>query len=813
MDKRLKENENNDNPKVNDENHCNDDDPQPNTNAQYQTANDASTKPQDDDDDNDDDDNDGTEIDNEDQHDDEGNGDDDDDNDGKEIDDEDQHDDDEQDPERRPHRTPTARRSSRPRKPRPLSPVREESEIPSRPLRRPPKRKRRPTRQLDNDTILIEPTSGYAACLAELNRTDPAVSAYFAANDEPMITTIRPDGKHRPKDNLPYGDIMSDMEDSNSAYFTTIESNDEYDSEHELITEMETALGDVSVPVRPNRQQRRAAERERKRLERNAIRDDNMDLMSVVAFSYMLAALGATATQAADRSRSPTADPNSRLKVDQVQLPTNSRAAKTSPQHAEWKEAEEYEINKHRQHGVFTEIKLGDARKKYGYRRVQESEFVYKAKPDAFGYIYRWRARLVCKAYNMRAGFEYFEKFASVPKHYTWKLLLALATALGLEIKLLDVESAFLNSELTSDEYVFVRLPGDPVYHKDTPAGERRKGSDWEIIQVATKALNGSPASPRAWKKKLNHTLNTNAKFKFSQSRVDPCLWIGNTREGRDATAAFSILMVVWVDDLLVISWCPVFMTQFIETIKAAFPITESDLDLYLSMSITHDKENRIIDCQQNELIKSTATALGLDHHSRSRETPQEPKIKMTKANCPTTAEEKEDQKQFISLYRTGVGVALWISGMTRNDSKHAVAQLSRFVSNPGRIHWNALLGLYRYWLHTPEVTLRFSKAANADLVTNKGAVPEFELRAASDASWGSEDDASFYCGWALIFCGCILLAKSKKWPSAAISSCEAELIALSECARDVRPTRWMLEDVGSGNENQPSCGATVRQL
>ena len=658
-----------------------------------------------------------------------------------------------------------------------------------------PRKGRLAQRKVDTKEINISASDSIESVLAEMRRPDKNVVAYFASREQPTIgTPPKEEGSPRQKDHLPYSDTLDDVEDDDLAYFTANENSDDYDSEQEFITEMETALGNVSVPLRTNRTQRRAAERERHKLESKANQEEDADLLSVVSFAYMLAALGATATQASDNSGQAKAG---RLKADQVQLPKNSRAARKSPQSAQWFEAEEYEIDKHRQHGVFTEMKLGDARRRYGFKRVQDSEFVYKAKPDAFGYVYRWRARLVCKAYNMREGFEYFEKFAAVPKHYTWKLLLAIAATLGLEIKLLDVESAFLNSELTEDEYVFVRLPGDPVYQPDTPKAEKRKGSNWETIQVATKALNGSPASPRAWKKKLNHTLRTNAKFKFTQSRVDPCLWIGRTREQDDSAAAFSILMVVWVDDLLVVSWRPRFMTDFIETIKTAFPITQSDLDLYLSMSITHDKEQGIIDCQQNELIQSTATALGLDRHSRSRETPQEPKVKMTKADCPTTAAQKEDQKEFNTLYRTGVGVALWISGMTRNDSKHAVAQLSRFVSNPGRPHWNALLSLYRYWLNTPEVTLRFARETNADLVTNKPAVPQFVLRAASDASWGSEDDSSFYCGWALIWCGCVLLAKSKKWPSAAISSCEAEIIAMSECARDVRPTRWMLEEVG----------------
>jgi len=61
------------------------------------------------------------------------------------------------------------------------------------------------------------------------------------------------------------------------------------------------------------------------------------------------------------------------------------------------------------------------------------------------------------------------------------------------------------------------------------------------------------------------------------------------------------------------------------------------------------------------------------------------------------------------------------------------------------------------------------------------------------------------YCGWLRSWCGTVIISKAKKWPTTAISSTETEIISMSECARDVRPTRWILTELGF-----PQKGPTV---
>ena len=100
---------------------------------------------------------------------------------------------------------------------------------------------------------------------------------------------------------------------------------------------------------------------------------------------------------------------------------------------------------------------------------------------------------------------------------------------------------------------------------------------------------------------------------------------------------------------------------------------------------------------------------------------------------------------------------------MTRHDCAYSASQLSRFVSNPGKAHFKRLKQTFRYLLKTPEVQLEFRCAADGDLVHGAPAINPLVLRAASDATWGTEEDGAFYCGWVLSMCGTPVIARSKK--------------------------------------------------
>lgn len=217
-------------------------------------------------------------------------------------------------------------------------------------------------------------------------------------------------------------------------------------------------------------------------------------------------------------------------RASDIPIPKSTTAAASSVYAEQWAEAEAYELSKHRDNNVFTDMSLKTAQATFGKRRVLRTRFVYKVKPDdsANGFAKRFRARrLVLQGHKMLPGVDFFETFAAIPKMSTWKLLLALRTATGWGATLIDVESAFLHSDLTEKEYCFVRLPGPLRFPDTTPTTARVPGHPDEIISVATRAVNGSPASPQAWAKRLAKFFDQHPDFTFTRSEHDPCLHIG----------------------------------------------------------------------------------------------------------------------------------------------------------------------------------------------------------------------------------------------------------------------------------------------
>ena len=88
---------------------------------------------------------------------------------------------------------------------------------------------------------------------------------------------------------------------------------------------------------------------------------------------------------------------------------------------------------------------------------ILKGRWTYKVKRDEEGKVSQYKARWVVKGYEQRFGIDYDQTFAGVAKNSTWKVVFSLAAQLDLEIKQMDIVTAFLRGNI--DEVIHVEFP------------------------------------------------------------------------------------------------------------------------------------------------------------------------------------------------------------------------------------------------------------------------------------------------------------------------------------------------------------------
>jgi hypothetical protein len=159
-----------------------------------------------------------------------------------------------------------------------------------------------------------------------------------------------------------------------------------------------------------------------------------------------------------------------------------------------------------------------------------------------------------------------------------------------------------------------------------------------------------------------------------------------------------------------------------------------------------------------------------------------EPGTILVKEQSPTTEEEIEDMKEVP--YLEGLGSLMYVCQGTRFDISLPVSLCSRFMHNPGRVHWEAVKQNFRYLKGTRDLQLYL------------GGV-KAPLHGYSDADHASQKDRHSISGYAFMIGGCVS-ASSKRQPIIALSSTEAEYIAMTHAAKEAL---WMRALIGELNE------------
>lgn len=135
--------------------------------------------------------------------------------------------------------------------------------------------------------------------------------------------------------------------------------------------------------------------------------------------------------------------------------------------------------------------------------------------------------------------------------------------------------------------------------------------------------------------------------------------------------------------------------------------------------------------------------------------------------------------------YRELVGCLTYLASSTRPDISFIVSSLGQFNNKFDESHWKAAKRVLRYLKGT----------RNLGLVYRPTSEP---LAGFTDSDWGNcQLDRRSYSGFIFLLGGCAITWASKKQSTVALSTCEAEYMALTEAAKEAIFLQRFLRELG----------------
>jgi transposase InsO family protein len=486
-----------------------------------------------------------------------------------------------------------------------------------------------------------------------------------------------------------------------------------------------------------------------------------------------------------------------------IHEPRSYAEAMRSPQRAEWLAAMRAEEESLRSHAVWRRVPIAEAEREG--RTPIGCKWIYKLKLTATGEVERYKARLVARGFTQQRGVDYHATFAPTLLYKTFRVLLSLVAVLDWETNQLDVETAFLYGEM--QDTVYMQLPpglqlegGGAAAADGEPSARGGGGRATECVRLQ-KALYGTKQASAVWHAALDRTLRA---LGFRPLTADPCVYVRATASGE------CILLGVFVDDLFVAhgrqdasEW---------RGVKAALQATYRIKDLgeaawVLGMQIRRDRTKRTLELGQERYVEKLLHEFGLED-AADAPTPEAAGHTLSKAS--EARSEAERASMHSRPYLELVGSLLYATLSTRPDCAHAVGVLSRFMQSPGDACWQAAKRVLRFLKGTKHVGLTFGwfpagRGRMAAGERTSEATPPTSLRAFTprvtvycDADWaGDVDDRKSTSGCVLLVANNVVCWASKKQPTVALSTAEAEYMAMSAAVQEAKWCAQLLREIG----------------
>jgi hypothetical protein len=383
-----------------------------------------------------------------------------------------------------------------------------------------------------------------------------------------------------------------------------------------------------------------------------------------------------------------------------IRVPRNVKQALLMDQengNTHWHDAIKKEMDALLKRGVFKKVSDKKAILKSAYQ-FAPLRCIFDVKQDL-----RRKARLVIGGHVVDASDH--ESYSSNMKTISMRLLLLIGARNNLKLLTADISSAYLYAD--TQEMVYTSC--GPEFNFAN--GDIAKEGDWVTI---VRALYGLSTSARQWRRTLSNTLTS---IGYVATRFDQDVWMRRSKRGE-----YYEYLGTHTDDLVFIASDPqanlAEITKFYDVKSPGEPmfhlgidyikVTKGKVDFLELGTKTYIKE---------ALLKAVET---IGHALETSKTPFDEDYKP-----------ELDLSQFCSAdYHTKfqklVGICQWLVTLGRIDIYFAIMRLSQFSAAPRKGHYFAMVRVFKYLNHNPDVRIRIDPRDH--VATTEGSV-DFDKR------------------------------------------------------------------------------------
>ena len=436
----------------------------------------------------------------------------------------------------------------------------------------------------------------------------------------------------------------------------------------------------------------------------------------------------------------------------------------------------------------------------------------YRIKDDG-----TYKARMVCNGRPSNKntvifGYTYAKSLDHVGSRIFW----ASAAAKNYIVLGADASNAFAEADPPKHPlYVRVNQPYREWWSESMNQPEIPNG--W--VLPVHKALQGHPEAPRAWATKIDNILQQ--KLKFVPTTHEPCLYYGK-HNGQD------ILFLRQVDDFAIAAKDEAVAKDVIKCIDKYMTIEIKDLG-----KLT--RYNGVDIVQTRDYIKlNNPTYLKkiIQEHQWMVDDVNMPTfpLPMTEdkeyirqletADAPTTEEDKTKLQLDMKFnYRQAIGELIFALVTCRPDISFPLIKLSQYSANPARIHYEAVINIFRYlnstiddgiiyWrpapmMDLPEGPVPITYKDNYNIDPTIISTTPTTLQGMVDSDWaGDTTHRKSVSGIILTIAGGCILYKTKYQDTLALSTTEAEFTAACDAGKCILYVRSILDEIHVPQDN-----------